>query len=173
MVPEPVVDPDADPVQEEIADFDTLTLLYPDEPHNAETLMVDPVTGDLYVVTKDIEGNSSVFRKAAPHEDGSESTLEWVADLTFGVDPLPGSTRTTAGDFSPLGDRIAIRTYSGAFLWRRDQSATIADAFAGEPCDMGAPDEPQGEALAFTRDGAGYLTLSEGLNQPIWYTPLE
>lgn len=173
VVPEPIVDTSAAPHDEEITEFSTLTLVYPDEPHNAETLMVDPVTGDLYVVTKDYAGDTAIYRKAAPHLDGTETTLELVANLQFGEDPLPGSGATTGGDFSPLGDRIAIRTYTGAFLWRRDQSYSVADAFAGAPCDMDAPDEPQGEALTFTTDGTGYLTLSEGNNQPIYFTSLD
>lgn len=171
VVLEPTVDPEA-PVETELTGISTLTMVYPDGAHNAETLMVDPVTGDLYVVTKSTDGVSDVYRKPAPHEDGTETELELVANLTFGEDPLSGSERTTAGDFSPLGDRIAIRTYDHAYMWRRDQAYTVAHALADDPCDLGAPDEPQGEAFAFTRDGKGYVTLSEGLNQPIYYTPL-
>ncbi len=173
VVPEPSIALADVPVTAELTTFTQMTLLYPDGAHNAETLMHDPVTGDLYVVTKDYEGSTSVYRKPAPHVDGVTSTLDHVADLVFGEDPLPGSGATTGGDISPLGDRIAIRTYSHAWAWRRDQAFSVAEAFAGEPCDLGAPDEPQGEALGFTRDGAGYLTLSEGEHVPLHFVPLD
>lgn len=172
VVPEPSVDL-TNPVDEDVPEFSTLTLLYPDGAHNAETLMVDPVTGDLYVVTKATDGASMVFRKPAPHVDGTETELELVANLQFGADPLPGSARATGGAFSALGDRIAIRTYDHAFLWRRDQSFSVAHAFADTPCDLAAPTEAQGEAITFTRDGAGYLTLSEGSAEPLYFTPLD
>lgn len=169
VLPEPEVDGAGGIIE----DFSTMILLYPDDAHNAETLMRDPVSGDLYVVTKDYDGPSYVFRKPAPHADDSETELELVAELLFGEAPLEGGVATTSGDFSPLGDRIAVRTYDHAWMWRRDQAFSLAEAFAGEPCDLGAPDEEQGEALAFTQDGAGYLVVSEGEHPPIWYVPLD
>lgn len=173
VVPEPLVDLAAAPYAAEIADFSTLTLLYPDSAHNAETLLHDPVTGDLYVVTKSYRGETSVYRKPAPHVGGTTTTLEHVADLLFGEPPLDGNPATTGGAFSPLGDRIAIRTYSHAWMFRRDQAFSVADAFGGAPCDLYAPDEEQGEAITFSPDGKGYVTLSEGELQPIHYTPLD
>ncbi len=174
VVPEPHVDPAAaDATSESLAVAATLTLTYPDGPHNSETLMVDPVTGDLLVVTKDYGGDTEIFVKRAPHVDGTETPLVWVAQLQFGSPPLTGSGATTAGDFSPLGDRIAIRTYSHAWLWRRDQADDLATTFAATPCDLDAPNEVQGEALAFTADDAGYLVVSEGDASPIRRTPLD
>jgi PKD repeat protein len=173
VIPEPTIAAGDIPVTATLTGFSTLTLVYPDGAHNAESLLLDPVTGDLYIVTKSYTAESYVYRKPAPHEDGTTTTLEYIATLTFGVDPLPGNRATTAGDFSPLGDRIAIRTYDHAWMWRRDQAASVADAFATPPCDLNAPTERQGEAITFTTDGTGYLTLSEGDAQPIYYTPLE
>lgn len=173
VVPEPVVDLGAAPFSLQLTEFASLTLVYPDGAHNAEALLHDPVTGDLYVVTKSYAGDTSVFRKPAPHLDDTTTTLEHVADLVFGEDPLPGSGATTGGAFGPLGDRIAIRTYTHAWMFRRDQAFSVADAFTGEPCDLGAPAEEQGEAIAFTPDGAGYATLSEGEAPPVNYRPLD
>lgn len=34
-------------------------------------------------------------------------------------------------------------------------------------------EEPNGEAIGFDYDGTGYLTLSEGVSQPIYYFGLQ
>jgi hypothetical protein len=170
---EPTVDLDADAADHALEGQHSLTLRYPDGAHNAESLLIDPVTGDLYVVTKDAGGPAHVFHKPAPHEDGSTTELVEIASLLFGEAPLEGSGATTAADWSPLGDQIAIRTYSAAWLWRRDQAESVAAAFAGTPCDLDAPTENQGEALSFTADGSGYVVVSEGSHPAIHHTPLE
>ena len=174
IVPEPVVELNQAEISAELTDFSTLTLTYPDgEAHNCETLAYDPRTGSLIIVTKSADGESHVFEKPAPHEDGTETELTFLATLQFGSEPLTGSANTTAGDFSPLGDQLLIRTYSDAWMWLRDGSESLADALAGEACDAVAPSENQGEAIAYTPDGSGYVTISEGTGSPILLTPLQ
>lgn len=135
---------------------------YPDRAHNAETLLVDPVTGDVFVVVKSGDGESPVFVARAPLDSSRTTTLAQVASLRFGVEPLLGDTTTTAGEISAAGDAIAIRTYDHAYLWRRVAGATIAEALLTPPCPIPLRDEGQGEALGFAVDGSGYFSLSEG-----------
>lgn len=145
------------------------TLVYPDRAHNAETLLVDPTTGDLYIVVKSGDGVSPVFRAAAPLSTAGSITLTQVAMLRFGTAPLSGGRTTTAGDISPGGDEIAIRTYDAAYLWRRAPGMTVAAALAGMPCRLPLSLELQGEALGFAADGSGYYTVSEGTTPPIYF----
>jgi len=151
----------------------TIELDYPDEAsHNSETIMVDPVTQDLWVVTKSYDGVSGVFRKQPPHDDGQLATLEEIAWLDFSEDPLSGNA-TTGGGFSPLGDRFVIRTYSTRVsIWRRDGSQTVAEALEGEVCSVSMPSERQAETIAFTASGDALLSISEGDAQPINHLPL-
>jgi hypothetical protein len=159
-IPEP--DPAAPgPVDDAVG----LHVAYPDGPHDAETLLADPRTGDLYVVTKSDEG-SHVFRAAAPVHDGD--VFEEVAALAFGTDALPGNPRATGGELSPDGSLVLIRTYDAAFAWRRTPHATVADALATAPCPVPVADEPQGEAIAFEADGGAYRTVSEGEHATLW-----
>src|SRR4051794_23165007 len=46
-------------------------LLYPDGPHDAEAMFVDPATRDLFIVTKELSGASVVYRKASGLVAGS------------------------------------------------------------------------------------------------------
>ena len=45
----------------------TLTLRYPDRPHDAEALLVDPRNGELAIVTKDFGGVAGCPRPAVRH----------------------------------------------------------------------------------------------------------
>lgn len=156
-----------------VTEYDAITLVWPEGPRNCETLMVDPVTRDLYLVTKDTDGDSGVYRKAAPHVDGETATLELVATLAFGEGALAGNRTTTGGDMSPDGAWIVVRTYdSTAFVWRRDRSSTVEAAFAEDPCPVSLPTEPQGEAICFDTEGDALLTVSERASQPIYRVSL-
>lgn len=156
-----------------LSTFDTLTLTYDEGSLNAETLLVDPRTRDLFIVTKASDGRSGIYRKAAPHTDGEVAVLEKVGELVFGEGALAGSKLTTAGDISPDGAWIVVRTYATtAYLWRRDGDTTVAEAFAGEPCPLLLPTERQGEAIGFDVDGQALISISEGTAMPINWAPL-
>jgi hypothetical protein len=171
-VEEPLVNP-ASPSSTPVAlgGVATLTLNYPDGAHDAEGLFVDPTTGDVFVVTKDLVGGvAGVYRAPAPGAGDSTISLGKVATVSLGF--LQG---VTGADITPEGDVIALRTYLGVFLYHRGSGSSVASALAGASCAGAAPPrsgvwpgaEPQGEALGFTRDGRGYVTLSEGAHAPI------
>lgn len=156
--PEPVVAPG--PAQEEAitaGPAERLDLRYPDGPHDAETLLVDPVTGDLFVVTKDMAGRSGVYRVAAPLAPGPGVEMEHVATLDLGIGGL-----ATGGDISPSGDVIAVRTYFSVLVWGRSPGESVGDALARRPCARSRIPELQGEAIGFAADEESYLTTSEG-----------
>jgi len=46
---------------------------------------------------------------------------------------------------------------------------SVAEAFEGVACPVPQHAEPQGEAVCFGSDGAGYYTVSEGSQQPIYF----
>lgn len=148
-----------------VSGVEAIELVYPDAPHNAETLLVDPQTGDLVIVAKG--DPTRIFRLPGPVAAGGPHTLEEVAPIQF------PAVVATGGDISPAGDFIAVRTYAQAFLWLRPPGTSIADAFAGEPCTIPLAIEKQGETLAIAHDGSGYYTLSEGEAAPLWWYAFE
>ena len=161
-----------EPVEETVS-VEVITVSYPDGvAYDAESLLGDPLTGDLLIVTKDYTGPAEVFRKPAPHVDGEVAVLEHVASLNFSEEPLFGGA-TTGAAVSPDGGEVLIRTYfPTAYLWIRDGSVPLWEAIRGEPCEVPLPLERQGESVAFAADGSGLFTISEGEHQPIWFTPL-
>jgi hypothetical protein len=165
----------------DVTGVEELRLRYPDRAHDAETLLIDPVSGDLYIVTKELQTPASfVFR--APGDIGPEAptTLEEVGRIDFAAlgstfEPpadapaLPRAVPNlpTGGDVSADGSAVAIRTYGTVWVWPRPDGAQLWEAFADEPCEAPSAIEAQGEAIAFDADGGGYTTISEGANPPI------
>ncbi len=140
-----------------IPGVEEITLRYPaGEAHNAEALMVDPLTGDLFIVTKSLLGAAKVYRAAAPLA-AAAIDLELVGELW-----LAGPA--TGADISPDGSMVVVRTYTHAYLWERREGTTVAEALQGEPVRFALEFEPQGEAIAFSLEGESLLTASEGRN---------
>ncbi len=131
---------------------------YPQGARNAEALLVQPLTGRVYLVTKDSDGASAVYR--FPAQPGDEiGVLEHVADIHFSGE-RKGWRKATGGDWNAAGTRLAIRTYDHAWLWE-----TIPDEpeihWTTRPLIMGLGDDEQGEGITFTATGQ-LLANSEG-----------
>jgi hypothetical protein len=137
----------------------TFTLRYPDGPHNAEALMVDPLNHQLVIVTKELTGNSTVYVTSLDHP----GALTAVKTLALGSGRL-----VTAGDIAANGAVVALRTYGQVFIWERKGSESLATTFARTPCSAPAPTEVQSEALALSPTADRYDTSSEGVGAPIW-----
>lgn len=118
-------------------------LAYPDGPHDAETLLVHPGTGRLYVVTKGSPG--AVYRAPAQPSRQGLNRLERVG-------AAPGTI--TDGVFLPGGRQVALRSYTRVH---------VLDAATWEPVASGAlPLQPQGETIALAEGGTRLLVGSEG-----------
>lgn len=141
--------------------------------HDAETLFIDPRGGDLYLVTKSAAGDSGVYRAASPILEDKPHQLELVKLLEWPDTGARGATRTTGGDIAPDGSAIILKTYTQALWFSRGKTESIAEAFSRAPCALKLATEPQGEALGFSADGAGYYTVSEGSHQPLYYFALQ
>lgn len=159
-VPEPAVSPTQPPVVINLSGVDTITLQYPDGARDAETLMVDPRTADLYVISKR-ETRSRLYRAPFPQSTTQTIVMEYRGQLPWGG--------ATGGDISPNGAEILVRGYLSASLWRRPADNPLWDAFAYAGYTVPLATEPQGEAIGFHGMGLGYYTVSEGTSQPIYY----
>jgi hypothetical protein len=145
---------------------ETLEFQYPMGAHDAEALFVDPLSGDLFIVTKAAD-DAAAYRSAAPFGAGTPQTLETIAPLDFGDELI------TAADISADGRWIVIRTYGAVYAYPRDATSSVAEALLELPQSWPVESEMQGEALAFAADGRSYFTVSEGAGVPIFRYPCE
>ena len=160
-VPEPIVSSTQSPTIVNLSGVKAITFQYPVGAQNAETLMVDSLTNDIYVVSKKSGSLSRLYRAPYPQSTTSTIVMEYVAQLPWNW--------ATGGDISPDGDEILVRGYFNASLWSRPPGGSLADAFNSPAATVPLMGEPQGEAIGFDAMGLGYYTTSEGVNQPIYY----
>jgi hypothetical protein len=140
-------------------------LAYPDGPHDAEALLVDGA-GVPYIVTKEAGRPAGVYRTDGPPSGSGPTPLVRVGEVALPPSdtvggPLGGlgSRLVTGAAMSPDGRVVALRSYTDAWLYPVPDG-DVAAALAGTPTRVPLPDEPQGEAIAFTRDGT-LLSASE------------
>ncbi len=138
----------------------TIELTYPDGPRDAETLLVDPQTKDIYLLSKR-DLFCKVYRAAWPQSISSPTQLEHVAVLPWAL--------ATGGDVSPDGREVIVRSPYNASLWVRPEGEPLWRAFKGPQVGLPLAKEPQGEAITFDTTGQGYFTLSEKANPSLYY----
>ncbi|MFC1655200.1 hypothetical protein ACFL2F_05275, partial [Myxococcota bacterium] len=155
-VPEPTIPAPPFPFEADLTGIDELMLDYPDARHDSETLLVDPETQDIYLVTKAYEPPTILFRAPAPIQDGEVVVLEPMTTINLG--DTPELALATGGDVNPAGDTIIIRTKFTAFIWHREPGTPFHEAFASEPCTITLKLELTGEAAGFAQDGMSFYT---------------
>jgi hypothetical protein len=162
--PEPFVVGDG--VAHPQADVDALTFTYPDGPHDAEALMVDPRSGAIYIIVKELAGGpAGVYRARANLKAGSTTVLTKVGEIA--LPRVPMASAVTAADISRDGRAIGVRTYGGVRLWELGPDQSVIDALDAKPCRGPIPDELQGETIGLQPDARSYFTVSEGVSVPL------
>lgn len=151
-IPEPAVSFGQGPKDTLIKGAETITFRYPMENYDAETLLVDPLTKDLYVATKD-DNNTIIFRASYPQSTSQINDMEVVATLNI--------AGTVGGDISLNGREILLKTYTTIYYWCRAPEEPIGTALARQAITVPYSVEPQGEAVCWDASGSGYFTVSE------------
>jgi len=167
-LPEPASAPDGADVTLDGAE--AIQLTYPAGPEDAEALFVDPRSGDLFIITKQLSGFSKVLTAAAADLAGTAPVaMQQVGTIAVAAtdqyDPnaamaLP-STMVTAADIAADGTVVLVRTYQQVLAFARGDGQTVADALAGAPCEAAQVGEPQGEAIALSATGDRYFLAGE------------
>lgn len=141
-------------------------LTYPDGPRDAEAMLVDPLTGEIVIVTK---------RDAKARIYSCGELMTSPVQLTFRGE-LP-FTLITAGDVASHGRTIILKNYHKAWEWTRDPKEPLWKALLREGKRIPYGPELQGEAICYDQDDQGYYTTSERENggdaAPLFYYPLK
>ena len=131
----------------------TYELVYAGGPRDAETLLSDPATGRLYVVSKEIFGGTLYAAPRVLRED-RPNRLEPVADA------IPVATD---GSFWPDGEHLVVRGYARAVVYAWPSMRAVAD--------LDLPDQDQGEGITVDEDGR-VLVSTEGQLSDVLEVPL-
>ena len=167
--PEPAVYPyfsNSPPVLPVVA-AQEIEMTYPDKPYDAEALMIDPLTGDLFIATKETNSARIYMTTRAKLDAGGPIELTFVREMSFS-----GFRSVAAGDISFDGRLISMRRNGRAWTWARSASQTVSNALAATGTTQPVATDPEdlnGEAIGFHATGLGYFTISEGFQPPLNY----
>ncbi len=169
-IPEPTASPttaasdSASPLATE--PVQSMTYTYPNGSNNAETLLVHPWTGDIYVVTKKETGPAGVFKMKPAFGTGVAVTSEKVADVAV---PSQPEGRLTGGSISPDGRRVMLCDLEGGYELVLPEGVDDPDAvWAQQASTVDLGDRKQGEGVSYGRDGLSLYASSEKKNSPLY-----
>ncbi|WP_327414668.1 WD40 repeat domain-containing protein [Streptomyces sp. NBC_01233] len=132
------------------------TVRYADGARNAETLMVHPVTGRVYIGSKD-ESKGGLYEGPAELSADGSNVFRRVADMPW----------VTDGAFSPDGNRLTLRGYFTArtYPWKDGRPE-------GEGERVDAPWQGQAESVTYTPDGSTLMFGAEGEGSRVIAVPV-
>lgn len=164
-VPEPsVTDQDAQSNKKQpraTATAEAIRLKYPDGSHDAETLLVHPKTGDLYIVVKAIDPTAGVYKLSAPFDASKTHTLARVGEVR-----APGAAFGgffTGGAISPDGTRLVLCDYLQAYELTPPAGSDNFDSIWKQPVlVISIGERRQGEAITYGPDGQTIFATNEG-----------
>jgi hypothetical protein len=126
---------------------ESFKLTYPDGPVDAEALLAHPVTGRLYVVSKEAFGGT-VYESPVPLP-ASRNLLRAIGDAPSLV---------TDGSFFPDGKHLVLRNYGSATVFTFPSLEEVGS--------FELPRQQQGEGISVAPDGRVYAS-SEGIRSPL------
>lgn len=142
---------------------------YPSGAQNAESLVVTG-EGRPYVLTKRDDASTYVYAIDAV-EPGTRTEARALGALSTASDTDTWGSRTSATGAAlwPDEGRLYVRTYGAAWSWQLGE-AGMEGVAEGARAEVPATAEPQGEAIAWDADEAGFWQVSEGEGSALWFT---
>jgi len=138
---------------------------YPESRYDAETLIVHPQSGDIYILTKSLREKASVYKLAKGYSLSETNRLEKITDFT--VPSIPFGF-LTGGSISPDGRRVSISDYLAAYeIILPDTAVNFDDIWREKPLVVELGEREQGEAISYAADGNSIYATSEKNDSPI------
>jgi hypothetical protein len=142
----------------------SLRFRYPDGPRDAEGMAIDPLRRELLVVSKR-DRPPRLYRVSLYARDPDQPTQAQLVG-TLGHKAVEGDV--TGLDVSDDGLRLALLSYRGLYLWRREPAQDWSEVLSETPEQIEMPRMRKAEALAFTRSQDRLLVGSEQQPAPLW-----
>jgi hypothetical protein len=141
---------------------------YPDGKHDAEAILLDSA-GNPMIITKDIGKAPGVFVPTKELEPNTQAgvPLKKAGEIKLPSSDTPnpfsigGRSLITGGANAPDNKRVVLRTYADALEYDVPDGDVAKALTTGAPRVTPMPNEPQGEAITYTRDGSAFVTVSD------------
>lgn len=142
----------SDPQDTVISLYKNYHFRYEDGPRDAETIMIDPNSSRVYVISKR-EKNVRIYGAPKQLAENDTMLLSFSSKLPF--------YNITSGDIAPDGNEILLKNYDAIFYWNSSHGNCMLSALSQEHELIRYTPEPQGESICWDRNGNGFYTLSE------------
>ena len=168
-IPEPLIVPDnaASTRKEPLstANAEMLRFSYPDFNQDAETLMVHPKTGDIYIITKRVSGPAGVYSIKPEFNQTDVQKADRVAEISV---PAVPNGFLTGGDISPDGRHIIICDYTQAYEFVLPEGdSTFENIWKQKPEKIDLGKRKVGESVCYSVDGTSIFATTEGRSSPV------
>ncbi|WNM35989.1 WD40 repeat domain-containing protein [Streptomyces sp. Li-HN-5-11] len=124
---------------------------YSDGPRNAESLVVHPKTGRVYIIDKN-ENGGHLFEGPARLSPSGTNIFRPIAPIDLWA---------TDAAFSPDGTQLAVRGYFGGIYYAWNGGRIRREGM------LDVPLQQQGESVTYSVDGTKLLYGSEGADSPV------
>lgn len=142
---------------------EALPFTYVDGPHNTESLIIDPRSGRMAVLTKTRASLGDLYAVEGLKPGGSgKATKLGTLRVPEDVDRL-----STGASLHPSGERLLVRTYTRVWEVRKPGAKRLEDLLNAQVVEVPGASQAQAEAIAFLPDGRGYLLGSEFTGEPL------
>jgi hypothetical protein len=146
------------------APSDAIKIKYPDSRYDAETLLVHPQTGDIYILTKRLRDKSEVYKLSKNYSLEKINRLEKITDFT--VPSIPYGF-LTGGDISSDGKRVIVCDYLSAYeIVLPDAAKSFDEIWREKPLIVELGEREIGETICYSADGKSIYATSEKPNPP-------
>lgn len=148
VLEEPVLDGNQDVIN--ITAFKKITFELEGKRKDTETLLLDPQTRNLFLVSKREE---PVWLYRLDQTAGDTTVAKKLFSLPI--------TQIVGGDVSMDGRRVLLKNYEHVYYWINEKDTSVEDLLRQPAFEVPYEMEPQGEAIAWAADYSGFYTLSE------------
>ncbi len=135
-----------------VPDYDEIRFRYPDGSHDAEAILVNNRSKDIFIITKR-DSVSRVYKLAYPQNTTAANVATYVTSLPF--------NGVVSAASSVINDEILVKTYTSLYYWKKSTNESFEQVLIKNPIHLSYQLEPQGEAVCFKNDNKGFYTLSE------------
>jgi len=148
----------------ETAQAEILRFSYSNRHPDAETLLVEPFSGSIYVITKRIYDAAGVFKLKPDFDADTIQNAEKIADIS--VPSIPNGL-LTSGDISPDGKHIVLCDYFAGYELSLGSDKDFDDIWKTTPIKFDLGNRAQGESAAYSPDGGSIFATSEFKNSAL------
>ena len=141
-----------------IQNIEIFAFRYPNQTHDAETLLIDPVDGRPYILTKESKPSTTAYLYGYPMPLDPSNIKTLTLDRTFSH-PAP---RFSGGDVSSDGRWIVVRNNDDVFTYLRGvPTSGFGAGFVNIFCQFSADKQGNAESITISADGTKLWCVSE------------